>query len=261
MNLANISIQKSRKLSLTLVRIAKKAFEYDNNTVSSHFNSFCELTLDEVKRLVLESNDKYCELDPMPTSLVKICINELGQVIAKIINQSLSESVMPSKYKQAIVKPLLKNPKMDTELKNYRPVSNLSFLSKIIEKAAGLQVLNHLAINNIGGKLQSAYTVKHSTETALFKIFDDILQNLDKQNSVFACLLDLSAAFDTVNHHILLERLDRTLGIRGDALAWFASYLSGREMTVKVNSAYFAARILDCSVRHRSWLGPRLYSD
>ena len=99
------------------------------------------------------SNDKYCELDPMPTSLVKICISELGPVIAKIINQSLSESVMPSKYKQAIVKPLLKKPKMDTELKNYRPVSNLSFLSKIIEKATGLQVLNHLVNNNIREKL------------------------------------------------------------------------------------------------------------
>ena len=121
--------------------------------------------------------------------------------------------------------------------------------------------LSCLYANNIGEKLQSAYKAKHSTETALFKIFDDILQNLDKQNSVFVCLLDLSAAFDTVNHYILLERLDRTLGICGDALVWFASYLSGREMTVKVNYAYSAARILDCYVPQESWLGPRLYSD
>ena len=78
---------------------------------------------------------------------------------------------------------------------------------------------------------------------------------------MFLCLLDLSAAFDTVNHDILLKRLNHTLGIRGDALAWFHSYLSQRKMTVKIDSSYSDPSILDCSVPQGSWLGPRLYSD
>ena len=134
-------------------------------------------------------------------------------------------------------------------------------MSKVIEKAAGGQVTTHLANNQIGEKLQSAYKAKHSTETALLKIFDEILKNLDKQHSVFLCLLDLSAAFDTVNHDFLLKRLNHTLGIRGDALAWFHSYLSQRKMTVKIDSSYSDPSILDCSVPQGSWLGPRLYSD
>ena len=238
-----------------------KAFDFDQDNVSVPLLSFSDLTLDEVKRQVLKCNDKYCELDPIPARLVKLCQDELNPVIARIINLSLLKSKMPSKYKLAIVKPLLTKPNLETELKNYRPVSNLAFLCKVIEKAAGGQVTSHLANNQIGKELQSAYKAKHSTETALLKIFNEILKNLDKQHSVFLCLLDLSPASDTVNFDILLKRLNHTLGIRGDALAWFHSYLSQRKMTVKIDSSYSDPSILDCSVPQGSWLGPRLYSD
>ena len=93
----------------------------------------------------------------MPTSLVKICIDELSPVVTQIINLSLTNAKMPTKFTTAIVKPRLKKPSLDKVLKNYRPVSNLPFLSKIIEEAVGRQITLHLDSNGIGKVLQSAY--------------------------------------------------------------------------------------------------------
>ena len=84
---------------------------------------------------------------------------------------------------------------------------NLCFVSKIIEDAVGFQIQDHIKIHGYYEKLQSAYRPKHSTETALIKVFDDVLTSLDEDNVVFLSLLDLSAAFDTDDHAVLIERL------------------------------------------------------
>ena len=97
--------------------------------------------------------------------------------------------------------------------------------------------------------------------SALIKILDDIYKTLDNRESIFMCLLDISAAFDKVDHTILLERLDKALGICAEALKWFSSYLSDRQMKVKVASEHADPVKLSCSVPQGSWLGPRLYSD
>lgn len=151
---------------------------------------------------------------------------------------------------------------METELKNYRPVSNLSYMSKIIEEAAGRQIALHLERNSLQETLQSAYKKRHSTETALVAVFDTLLSSLDKPNSaVMVAMLDMSAAFDTVDHAILLKRLQSTFGFQGTVIRWFESYLSERTVRVSINDALSDTLELTCSLPQGSKLGPRLYSD
>lgn len=127
---------------------------------------------------------------------------------------------MPDPLKQAIVKPLIKKSTLDKEnLKNYRPVSNLPYIGKIIEKVAVNQIEQHLSSNNLHEPLQSAYQANHSTETALLKVTDDILQALDKRQCVYLVLLDLSAAFDTIDHDVFLDRLKQDYGVTGKVLS------------------------------------------
>ena len=119
--------------------------------------------------------------------------------------------------------PTLKKCGSDLAFKNFRPISNLQFVSKLVERAAADQLQSHLVKNNLFPTLQSAYRPNHSTETALLKIKNDILMNMDKQHATLLILLDLSAAFDTVDHQILLNRLRTEFGVSGKVLDWFAS--------------------------------------
>ena len=107
-------------------------------------------------------------------------------------------------------------------------MSNLSFVSKLIERAVFNQIHGHLVYNNLYPVVQSAYRRNHSTETALLKVMNDILLKMNKQHVTILALLDLSAAFDTFDYSILLNRLSSKLGLNDTALAWFRSYLSGR---------------------------------
>ena len=108
-------------------------------------------------------------------------------------------------------------------------------MSKCIEKVVASQICNHVQDNNLNEVFQSAYKRHHSTETALTKVHDDILRFIDNKCSVILLLLNLSAAFDTVDHGILLHRMSKRFGIVGTALDWFASYLSDRKQTVYIN--------------------------
>ena len=118
----------------------------------------------------------------------------------------------------------------------------------------------HLLRNDLFDPLQSAYRPNHSTETALIRIFDDLLTNLDNKKVILLALSDLSAAFDTVDHTILLERLCHTFGISGQALKWFTSYLSDRSQVVSVNGVKSSSRMLDSCVPQGSVLASSLYS-
>ena len=135
--------------------------------------------------------------------------------------------------------------------KYFRPISNLQFVSKLVERAAADQPhQSHLVKNNLFPTLQSAYQPNHSTETALLKIKNDIFMNMDKQRATLLILLDLSAAFDMVDHQILLNRLCTEFGVSGKVLDWFASYLSNRSQIV---SGWCIIR----SVWYRFWCTPR----
>ena len=144
-------------------------------------------------------------------------------------------------------------------LKNYRPVSNLPFLSKVIEKVVLSQLLQHLNANNLLGVYQSAYRAGHSTETALLKIVNDCLLALDDGKVSVLTLLDLSAAFDTISHDILLQTL-ASFGIQDTALEWFMSYLHNRSQIVAVKGARSEPQHLSVGVPQGSVLGPLLFA-
>ena len=180
--------------------------------------------------------------------------------MTEVINRSLTSGVFPQAHKAAIVKPLLKKPSLDhNNLKNYRPVSNLSFVSKLTEKIILSQLFGHLTKNELFNPFQSAYRPGHSTETALLKVMNDLLHSLDKGKISLVTMLDLSAAFDTIDHTILLQRLEHVFGIRGTALSWFASYLSDRTQTVSIENFTSADSPLPFGVPQGSVLGPVLF--
>ncbi|PFX28594.1 hypothetical protein AWC38_SpisGene6672 [Stylophora pistillata] len=129
-------------------------------------------------------------------------------------------------WKEALVLPSLKKPGLDFSLKNFRPVSNLSYISKLSERAAAEQFMEHLTANNLHSLLQSADKQQHSTETTLLKVKNDILMSMDDQHVTLLLLLDLSAAFDTIHLDKLIDCLKSDLGISDIALAWFKSLLN-----------------------------------
>ncbi len=227
---------------------------------SKSFKEFRLLSEDEVRELVRKSPNKHCELDPMPTWLVKDCLEVILPTLTKIINLSLQLGDVPLSLKHAIIKPLLKKMGLELINKNYRPVSNLTYISKLIERAVVAQLLEHLKDNNLMDIYQSAYRMFHSTETALLKVRNDILMEMDKRNTVMLVLLDLSAAFDTIDHNILIHRLERRCGITGSALRWFSSYLSDRSQSVAIDGIHSRVKPLKYGVPQGSVLGPILFT-
>ena len=156
--------------------------------------------------------------------------------ITDIINTSLETSVVPKDFKEAILVPTIKKTSLDpNHMRNFRPVSNLPYISKLLEKVVAFQLHDHLASNSLLGPMQSAYRRLHSTETALVRVHHDLLHSIDQKKVVILVLLDLKAAFDTISHDTLLTRLDQATGVRGKCLAWFRSYLADRIQSVNIN--------------------------
>lgn len=207
-----------------------------NNKCLSEFSIFPLITNDETKKIIMTSSTTTCDLDPIPTTLLKSCINEISPVITKIINISLQTGIFPDKLKIACIIPIMKKKSADPDdLNNYRPIANLTFLSKVIERAVSSHLINYLTKYNLFGNFQSAYRSNHSTETALLRVMNDLLLSLDKGNDCFLILLDYSAAFDTISHDILLNRLTILYGIKNTVLNWFTSYFENRSQFVMIN--------------------------
>lgn len=224
-------------------------------------SDFTPTTEEEVRKLIMGSASKSCDLDPIPTWLLKDCLELLLPLLTSIVNASLSSSTVPTDMKHAQVRPLLKKPGLDADnLKNYRPVSNLTFTSKLVEKVVASRLDQHFDLNNLNCQRQSAYRKCHSTETALLKVTGDILTALDDGQACVLVLLDLSAAFDTLDHTIMLNRLRSTFGVTGSALSWFASYLNDRYQSVVIDGETSTPRRLKYGVPQGSVLGPKLYS-
>ncbi len=226
-----------------------------------HLSSFTLTDENEVLKVVGASPNKSCGLDPLPTWLLKDNITTFLPVLVSMVNTSLASGSFPSTLKDAIVSPVLKKPSLDkNDYKNYRPVSNVAFVSKLTEKIALERVNDHICTSNLSQKFQSAYRSGHSTETALLRVKSDIMHAFDNRRAVFLVLLDLSAAFDTIDHSALLDRLYSVFGISGVVYDWFVSYLVGWTSRVKAASELSDPQRLEFGLPQGSVVGPQMFS-
>ena len=240
-----------------LDNIPSMAPQTERSLTESQLSHFANVSQETIRKIVMKSPSSSCQSDCIPTWLLKACLEELLPSITRIVNSSLQSGTFPSSYKVARVTPLIKKVGKDPEdFNNYRPISNLKFLSKVVERAAMSQLQDYMHENELYGKVQSAYRKNYSTESALLRVHNDILRALDRRKDVLLVLLDLSAAFDTVDHHILLRRLRDRYGIRGDVLHWFESYLHDRKQCVAIRDSLSNEHHLQCAVPQGSVSGP-----
>ncbi|XP_067030517.1 uncharacterized protein [Acropora muricata] len=226
---------------------------FDTPKLDCKLTTLSPTTVKELSEIIGKTASKSCCLDPLPSRLLVPHLNDVLPVICKMVNLSLEKGSLPPSLKEAVLSPLLKKPSLDHEtLANFRPISNLKMVSKIIEKVVAVRLNRYLEENNLNEPLQSAYKQYHSCETALVRVQNDILLSIGKQPCVVLLLLDLSAAFDTVDHGILLQGLSTNFGIKGKALDWFTSYLTDRSQFVQIDLNKEKTELLVLHSRHRS---------
>ena len=211
--------------------------------------------------LIMAAQTKTCSLDPIPTFFLKEIVEALLPSITLLVNGSLAQATLPKTQKSSIITPILKKMNLDpNDMSHYRPISNLSFLSKIVERVVASQLQLHLDQHHLLPRSQSAYRPCHSTETALMKVLSDVFAAADRQHITILTLLDLTAAFDCVDHGILLRRLESSFGLTERALGSFRSYLADRTSHVIYDSIASHTCPVTCGVPQGSILGPILFT-
>ena len=169
---------------------------------------FSVISVDDVIGSTRQLPDKSSADDPLPTYILKLVIDLLAPFIAELFNRSLAAGHFPSPFKMASITPVLKKQGLNpADASSYRPISNLSVLSKLLERLVARQLQLYLSTAGILPTLQSGFRPRHSTETGVLRVLSDILSAVDRGDFAELVLLDLSAAFDTVDHNILLQRL------------------------------------------------------
>ena len=215
-----------------------KSFHYywRSNTPNNlfHFEEVSEnFTLRQLKKL---KSKKAVGLDAIPTRLLKDSAEIIANPLTKIINFSLANGCVPSEWKEARVIPLFKSGKSHN-MDNYRPVSILPVVSKILERAVHTQLYKFMVDNNLLSPYQSGFCKRHSTETACISFTDSIRRGMDQGMFTGSVLIDLRKAFDTVNDDLLLEKL-HGYGVTGGELDWFKDYLLNRKQLVDYFNTY-----------------------
>ena len=210
--------------------------------------------------IIKQMKTKSWELDDLPTDILKQILPRVVPLITKIVNLLLEQGEFSENWKVAVVRPLLKKLGLALIMSNYRPVSNLSFISKIMEHTMLLQLSQHCEDFNLQPGYQSAYRPDYSCEMAVLRISNDILWAFEKQSIMALVAIDLSAAFNTINHNILLNILNSKYGITDQALKWFDSYLCPRSFKLVIDNYYSKPKNLDVSVPQGSCAGANIFN-
>ena len=241
--------------------VNKLSYGVDGPTCAqSTLSGFSPVSEFELRKNILSRKIKTCAEDTIPAELLKNCLDQILPALTNLVNVSLSTGSIHG-LKDSVVSPFLKKSNLDKELfPNYRPVANILYLSKMIENEVLIQLHNHMDLNKIHISHQSGYKPGHSCETLLLSLVDKTLKIMDSNKCIILLLLDLSAAFDTVDHDRLLWILFNEIGLRGIALQWFSSYLRNRRQAVKIKGN--TSDFLDIShgVPQGSVLGPTLFN-
>ena len=230
---------------------------YLRNSTPNRFN-FSLTNSSEVKKIIAKFLPKASSgYDDLPMKLLKKVSPILCEPITLIINQSLSTGIFPDKLKTAKVIPLFK--KNDAQLlDNYRPISLLPAISKIFESVVFTQLYSYFNDNDLFFISQYGFRKEHSTETACLEFIDRIMKDLDDKKTPISVFIDLSKAFDTINHDILIGKLAH-YNLDTTSLNWFRSYLSNRYQIVKIDDVNSDIRPLNIGVPQGSVLGPLLF--
>ena len=227
----------------------------------SELRDFKECTMDEIRSIINQSPRKTCQLDSLPHLLLMPSNDAVLSVLCQICNNSLPEGMLPDCEKIAVITPILKKSDLDPDnVTNYRPISYLTYLSKLIERLVSSQLTTYLNETHLLAPWQSAYRVGFSIKIATLKIASDILDFADAGDVTIIALLDFSAAFDSFDHGILLQRLNLSYGICGSVLRWMQSFLSSRFQTVQFADKQSSCSTLTCRVPQGSILGPIMFT-
>ena len=234
------------------------ALLYRKNPPCIHKFNFRNVDEREVCKIVAGLKSNSCGVDGINSHILKLLIKRLSLVITDIVNTTFRTRIFPDRWKLALVKPLEKVnfPKDESD---FRPISLLCTISKIIEKIAHNQICEYINCHNLLDAYQSAYKRFHGCNTAHIKITDDFLDMFDDSELALLVLLDFSKAFDTVHHTLLLEKLS-ILGFQEGALEWVKSYLTGRRQKVVTDEDESDWIALRNGVPQGSILGPLLFS-
>ena len=221
---------------------------------------FRPTTEEEIRKLIAKHGVKTCEEDPIPSKLFKAALDIVLPVLVKLINISLDEGSIDG-VNWSVLDPLLKKFGLDCEVwKNYRPVNNLLFFSKITERVVSSRADEHMDIHKLHEPSQFAYKTAHNTEIMMLGVTDEVLRGFDDNMATVIIFLDLSAAFDTIDIGKMLQILEDELGISGIALKWFKSFLTGRTQRVKISGKYSESLEVPFGAPQGSVLGPKLFN-
>ena len=250
-----IGIQLSEKLSKSQPGVNVNNFKEKACDKTFHF---FPVSNDDVKKHIMKLKPKTSSgCDGISNVMLKETYEFYITPLTYLINKSLSDAEYPDNYKIATIKPLYKS-KNKTELKNYRPISLLPVLSKILEKVVHKQIMSFLNKNNLLYQGQYGFRCKRSTNDALLDIVGNIIENFEKGLITVAIMLDTSKAFDCINHDIFLSRIER-YGMRGHVKNWFESYLRNRLIKVNFNGCISEEYTINIGTPQGSVLGPVYY--